>query len=73
MDWIKVTPETMPVDLETVIVNVKLKNGENRVYHEARWNKKKNQWEMLDLSFEDWWRTNLNITHWFPYPESPET
>lgn len=51
MAWIKVTPETMPPDMEPVIVTAfysgtgKGRNGEEEVYGNIRWNNKLKVWE----------------------------
>lgn len=72
MNWIKVTPETMPPDMEPVIVTVDDKYNPPKYTWGGRTNKGK--WELLieagDVyaSIKEW----ILVTHWMPYPEPAE-
>lgn len=72
MDWIKVTPETMPPDMEPVMVTVKGKLGSD-IMKDVVWEQKSNGWAYDDgadcLIYLD---ENLKVTHWMPYPEPAE-
>ena len=71
MNWVKVT-DRLPPDMEPVMVTVQYISGSRDVYPEARWNQKKGYWEMVAPSAEDWWKTNMTITHWIQWLEPPE-
>lgn len=73
MDWIKVTPETMPKENETVFVTIKYDDSEVVVvWADVRWNKNAG-WEYLTNSWEDiWGKVDGEVTHWMKYPEPAE-
>lgn len=54
MDWIKVTPETMPPDMEMVMVTL-AHNGEYHLEERVRWNGEKGYWERLRLIGRNEW------------------
>ena len=82
MDWIKVTPETMPPDMEPVMVTafhrglvVDAEPGEKFVSYDVRWNEKLQAWEVQEWNIcEMEWTTwhDLEITHWMPVPKPAE-
>lgn len=68
MDWIKVTPDTMPPDMETVIVTILQSNGEKIVCPFARYIAQNKEWYW---AFNDEFYSGVSgdwiITHWMPY------
>lgn len=76
MEWIRVTPETMPPDMVPVLVTVthNLKDESIKKYTVAdiRYNHQ-NGWEFLSNScFGIWGQYTDNVTHWMPMPEPAE-
>lgn len=84
MDWIKVTPETMPPDMEPVIVTVE-EGGKKYTIADVRYNPDCGWMVLSDCSGsccstlkevkEDgyWeWIGNCKVTHWMPYPDPAE-
>ncbi len=70
MNWIKLTPDTMPPDGDIVMVTVESWNGERDVYPEARFNKKRGKWEWPYEAGADYWDDiDEKVTHWMPLPE----
>lgn len=73
MNWIKVTPETMPPDKGMVLVTVKDYSGGKWVGAGIRWNKRDGKWERWH---SDGFWNNLplgdEVTHWMPMPEPAE-
>ena len=85
MDWIKVTPETMPPDMEPVMVTLMFSDADGKfVWADARYNGVK--WEYLSNSWDNVWSdidglacgwasgrfAGSKVTHWMPYPEPAE-
>ena len=72
MDWIKVTPETMPPDMEPVMVTLMFSDADGKfVWADARYNGVK--WEYLSNSWDNVWSDiDGEVTHWMPYPEPAE-
>ena len=72
MNWLKVTPETMPPDMEPVIVTVKGKCGKD-IMKDVVWSAQNGGWAYDDgsdcLVYLD---DNLEFTHWMPYPDPAE-
>lgn len=76
MDWIKVTPETMPPDMEPVMVTVK-RAGKKKVLSNYRYLKEYEAWQFQDKMFEEWTPMNsvfrgMTVTHWKPMPSPAE-
>lgn len=72
MDWIKVTPETMPPDMQEVIVTFENEKKERDVQLQARWNDKHGHWEFLGYDWEEARDPFYKVTHWMPWPEAAE-
>lgn len=71
MDWIKVTPETMPPDMEPVLVTTEY-DGKRGVIADVRYNPKYG-WEVLTDALGDYWEDiREKVTHWMPFPEPAE-
>lgn len=77
MDWIKVTPETMPPDMETVIVTVKIpENGKHKdkerkeVWAEIYLENGSWMYDANDGEHEIW--DKAVVTHWMPMPKAAE-
>lgn len=75
MDWIKVTPDTMPPDDKPVFITVKFKCdgivGVKRVFSDVCWCKEAGvwaNWADAEVMEED----IFTITHWMPYPAPAE-
>lgn len=75
MDWIKVTPETIPPDKAPVILTVRYKDwgkpmDKNGIVLPLAW-REGNRWYVYDNSKEErapiWCK--FIITHWMPYPK----
>ena len=45
MDWIKGTPETMPPDMEPVMVTVRVNDGGKQTWVDVRYNPEYKEWE----------------------------
>lgn len=80
-NWIKVTPEAMPPDMEPVIGTIEKLNGERLTYPMCRYNKEAQKWEIADVDYyasgaDYWepveWDIGGRITHWMPYPDPAE-
>lgn len=73
MDWIKVTPETMPPERENVLVTIRYDDSDEKfVWADVRWSKDVG-WEYLASSFDDIWTSvDGEVTHWMPYPKPAE-
>lgn len=75
MEWIKVTPETMPPDGEAVIVSVKHDFGDGHIGKWTEANIRHTQgkgWEYLANSYDnEWWYYSggRDITYWAHMPE----
>lgn len=73
LQWIKVTPETMPMSMQSVMVTIKHKWNEQSIYPEARYNNidyNPGKWEWARISDEDEWvQFAGQVTHWMPLPE----
>lgn len=67
MDWIKVTPETMPPDMEKVLLTF---NGETTT---GRYNKDTGYIEHLQYTggYSEFYPQS-GVTHWMPLPEPAE-
>lgn len=77
MDWIKVTPETMPPDMEPILITVKNRSFTPKYVcpHQARL--RFGQFEIcINELFGKEWENVKNIgiivTHWMPYPKPAE-
>ena len=71
-NWFKVTPETMPPDMEPVIVTVRGNEGGKLTWVDVRYNPEYQEWEQLSDSVGDYWEglgKDYEVTHWMPYPE----
>ncbi len=67
MDWIRLTPESMPPDMKPLLVTVDV-NGEKTVFGPVR--KRGEFWEYKYLGGERWLFINKKlITHWQLMPE----
>lgn len=69
MEWIKVSPKTMPPAMEPVIVTVVGENGPE-ILKNAVWDPTEGSWGQDDgadciVYLDD----NLPVTHWMPYPK----
>ena len=68
--WIKVTPDTMPPDMEAVLVTARCRDKRSTMA-DVRWNGLLGLWEML-LEASDYYWAELwdcyEVTHWMPYP-----
>lgn len=72
MDWIKVTPDTMPPDMERVIVTVVGPLGKY-IMKDIFFDKSAGLWGYEDeAGYNIYLNYTLNITHWMPYPEPAE-
>lgn len=73
MAWIKVTPETMPLEGEAVIVTIRYDDSDKRVvWADVRWREDVG-WEYLSNSWDSIWsQVDGAVTHWMPYPEPAE-
>lgn len=78
MDWIKVTPETMPPDMEPVFVSITHDFGKGKIGRwtlaQIRYNPQKG-WEYQCDAYNNEWFYCSNpreITHWMPYPDPAE-
>lgn len=73
MNWIKVTPDTMPKDKEEVIVTVEhiLKNGSVARYTVSgiRYTKREGWQFFSNPLYGQWNKYSENVTHWMPLPE----
>lgn len=65
MDWIKVTPDTMPKEREEVFVNIKHKSGAKFSIPGVFWTG--DCWANLSFPIRD-----FKVTHWMPYPAPAE-
>lgn len=77
MDWIKVTPETVPPDGEPILITIESWMDKHRYVWEtqARWhNGFYEVWE--DNGFACGWGSGRfsgsKVTHWMPWPEPAE-
>lgn len=74
MDWIKVTPETMPTDNELVFVTCKNRYGKRYVLHDIVYSAEYSCWKWGKEEYgNDYWPTLTDdVTHWMPYPGPAE-
>lgn len=74
MDWIKVTPETMPPDNELVFVTCKNRYGKRYVLHDIVYSAEYSCWKWGKEKYRnDYWPTLTDeVTHWMPYPDPAE-
>lgn len=70
--WIKVTPDTMPPDMQEVIVTFENEKKERDVQLQARWNGKHGHWEFLGYDWEEVREPYYKVTHWMPMPKPAE-
>lgn len=71
--WIKVTPDTMPPDDDTVMVTVEFPGGDRYMYPEARFDKDRGKWEWPYEAGADYWEDiKEKVTHWMPHPKPAE-
>lgn len=70
MNWIKVTPETMPLDRTLVLVTIVYDDGVKGVMPDCIWNGEYKKWERLYEAGTVYWSDlTEEVTHWMPYPE----
>ncbi len=70
MDWIKATPDTMPPDMNPLLVTMNL-NGEKTVFGPVR--KRGDIWEAKYFDRDSWlFIRGEVITHWQLMPEPAE-
>lgn len=73
MDWIKVTPETMPPDMEPVMVTVSIALGVSDLWTDFFWNESNKQWMVMNPDTGEFHELPDGfmgeITHWMPYPK----
>lgn len=70
MNWIKVTPETMPPDMDPVMVTVRHTGNFKSVYVDARYNAAIGRWQ-----FEyggNYINFDSQVTHWAFWPKPAE-
>ena len=80
MDWIKVTPETMPpIGVYVLVTAIYNRTGERRVIgetaYEEYWTGYGNKWFGPVGSQNDYWpleNEGYTVTHWMSYPEPAE-
>ena len=76
MDWIKVTPETMPKRFEEVMATVKIDDAgrKRREFRPVvRWLGDDLGWEEYEaIEGVAWWPVIGEVTHWMRYPEPAE-
>ena len=60
-NWFKVTPETMPPDMEPVIVTVRGNDGGKLTWVDVRYNPEYQEWEQLSDSVGDYWEDEKQI------------
>lgn len=78
MNWIKVTPETMPPNGEPVIVTVEdVKSKKRCIDFDVAWSRKLGEWIMIDFGSEPpktapIKEAGLRVTHWMLYPNPAE-
>lgn len=73
MEWIKVTPETMPPENTDLLVTIFYGDCEEPVYGvwaDVRWSVK-NGWQYLSNAWDSVWSPveDGEITHWMLYPK----
>lgn len=72
MDWIKVTPDTMPPDEVSVMATVE-RNGKRRVFPEVRFSENYECWQYPAEACMDYWEDiDGVVTHWAHYPKPAE-
>lgn len=75
MDWIKVTPETMPPKGKRLILTSENPDG-SKTIDIAVWCVEEKGWLLLLPGFHPSTladsKTEFTITHWMPYPEPAE-
>lgn len=72
MNWIKVTPETMPPEMDEVFVTVEDENGKRYVMSDCRYNPQYGwEWQQ-EPCYEYWVDVSDKVTHWMPYPKPAE-
>lgn len=75
MNWIKVTPETMPSKGERVILTTINQDG-SKTTDVATWFGEENGWKILLLGYHSCTLADggysFTITHWMPYPKPAE-
>lgn len=64
--WIKVTPDTMPPNMQEVIVTFENEKKERCVQLQARWNGEQRYWEFLGYDWEEAGEPYYKVTHWMP-------
>lgn len=75
MEWVKISPDTMPPDMEPLIVSVRQDFGSGEIGKCVSQNvryRTKNGWEYLVDSYNNKWsdfRNSNEITHWMKIPE----
>lgn len=70
MDWIKVTPETMPNERQYVLVTYIDCTGEKCVDPDCLFEDGK--FKRYDFRWEEYEETDDIVTHWMPLPEPAE-
>ena len=75
MDWIKVTPETMPPSGMMLIVTIEI-NGKRMVEYDVAWNERKKEWAWVKFGKNPEYislkNSNVKVTHWMPMPSPAE-
>ena len=74
MNWIKCT-DSMPPDMEPVIVTVRADDGGKQTWVDVRYNPEYQEWEQLSDISGDYWEglgNDCEVTHWMRYPEPAE-
>lgn len=75
MDWIKVTPETIPPQGETVLATILYTDTDDPkrvVWADVRWSED-DGWEYLSCAWDYIWSPiEGEVTHWMPMPKPPE-
>lgn len=75
MDWIKMTPSTMPEKNKRVILTTRNLDG-SKTTDVAKWCGEKLGWMILLPGFHpstlETESARFEITHWMPYPEAAE-
>lgn len=72
MAWIKVTPETMPPDMEPVFITVRSKRDHDfkDVMKDVFWNETERCWRWSDGNGDLAVLDNcMEVTHWMAYPK----
>ena len=70
LPWVKVSPNTMPLDMQRVIITVEYSDGNKEVLANCRWNQSIKRWEWeIDAGAGVWDDLEGTVTHWMSTPE----